>query len=121
MNDFVDWLKLHLGAGYLYWHGDWIDTAATATAFYCAVRADGGPRPDVDDRRARYSVVLLGRREERGDGQQLMDAAQLLMQASIDGPAPCGAANLRAMGEPVGPSATTENRAWVKLVFEITT
>lgn len=121
MNDFLDWVKSHLGTSYKYWVGDWIETTSTAGAFYCGVRSEGGSRPDVEDRRVRYGVTLLGRREERGDGQNVLIAAQLLMQASIDGPGPCGAANIRAMGEPVGPSATTENRAWVKLVFEVTT
>lgn len=121
MNDFVEWLKAVLGTQYKYWIGDWVETQTTSADFYCAVRQEGGARPSVDDRRARYAVVLLGRRESRGDAQQVLDAAQSLMQASISGVFPCSFANLRAMGESIGPSATTENRAWVKLVFEATT
>lgn len=121
MNDFREWVQAIVGPTYTQWVGDWIETKATANNFFCAVRADGGARPEVETRRARYSVILLGRREQRGDGQDLLNTAQLLMQASIDGPYPCGVANIRANGEPVGPSATTENRAWVKLSFEVTT
>ena len=120
MNDFRDWLK-GLTPDYTHWVGDWVDSKAGASKFYCAVRADGGSRPVVDDRRRRYSVVLLGRREERGDAEKLLADAEGIMLAAIDGPYPCGIANIRANGEPVGPSATTENRAWVKLSFEVTT
>lgn len=120
MNDFLDWCKAVNGTGYLYWIGDWIDTTANAGAFYCAVRADGGLRPNVDDRRARYSVVLLGRRDERADSKQLLETAQAMMLASIAGITPCGVAQIRALGEPMGPSVTTENRPWVKLAFEVT-
>lgn len=121
MNDFLEWVSAILGPSYRYSIGDWVETKATASAFYCAIRGDGGSRPDAGDRRARYSVVLLGRREQRGDAEIVLNGAQSLMQASFDGPYPCGVANISATGEPVGPSATTENRAWVKLVFEVTT
>lgn len=122
MDDFREWVKALLPARpYLQAVGDWVETATTATSFYCAVRAAGGPPPEGEVRRRRFSVVLLGRRNERADSQTLLQDVETLMAASIDGPYPCGVANIRATGEPVGPSFTTENRAWVKLTFEVTT
>ena len=120
LNDFKEWVAAALGqAAYIYAYGMWVETAQTAANSYCVVQSTGGAAPDVEDRRPRYRVILLGRRNERGDSELVLADAELLMQASLGDSAPCGAANVRAIGEPVGPGFTTENRAWAQVDFEV--
>ena len=116
---FTDWLKVVLGLGYSYMPGQWVEASADAGTMYCVVQSDGGPAPDVEDRRPRFRVVLVGRRSNRSDGATLLADAELLMLAALDAPPPCGAASIRALGEPAGPGFTTENRAWVQVTFQV--
>lgn len=120
LSDFKGWVAAALGsATYTYAYGMWVETAQTAGNSYCVVQSTGGVAPDVEDRRPRYRVILLGRRNERGDSQMVLEDAEALMQASFGDSAPCGAANIRAIGEPIGPGFTTENRAWAQVDFEV--
>lgn len=120
ISEFENWIKSILGsATYTYQKGMWVESAATAAILYCCIQGAGGPAPDVEDRRPRYRVILLGRRGERADGTRVLADAEALMQATMGDSAPCGAANVRATGEPVGPGFTTENRAWVQVEFEV--
>lgn len=120
LNEFKSWVESILGAGYAYSMGQWVETQATATRRYCVIQADGGPAPDVDDRRQRFRVILLGRRNERGDSSSLIDDANSIIEVAMGGQMPCGAANARAMGEVAGPGYTTENRAWCQVNFQVT-
>lgn len=115
--EFRDWIGTVL-AGYTFAYGMWVETDATAAIRYCVVRASGGSAPSVDDRYPRFRVILLGRRGQRQDAEQLIADAQALMSASLGDSGPCGAANVRAITEPSGPGFTTENRAWVQVDFE---
>ncbi len=117
-DEFTDWVKAVLPA-YAYKHGQWEETPSMATASICSIHSLGGPLPDVEDRRPRFRVILLGPRNSRGAAQQVKDDAYALAQAAMDGIAPCGAAAIRA-NEPSGPGYTTENRAWWSLDFQIT-
>lgn len=116
-----EWLEAVLGPGYQYSYGEWLEDAASATKLLINVQAMAGMSPMMDVRKPRYRVMILGRRNTRGDSQQVWNAAQYIMQAAIgDGKSnPCGAANVRAMGEPTGPGFTTENRAWVQVDLEV--
>ncbi|MCO7643268.1 hypothetical protein NJI34_41630 [Pseudomonas sp. S 311-6] len=118
-DEFTDWVKAALPA-YTYRHGQWEETDYMAATSLCSIHALGGPSPDVDDRRPRFRVILLGPRNNRGAAQQTKNDIYALAQAALDGIAPCGAAAIRAMGEPSGPGYTTENRAWWSLDFQIT-
>lgn len=101
--------------------GEWVEPTGAAEAMYCALTQEGGRAVDVEDRRPHYRVVILGRRNKRGDSKTLAAAAEALVAASIDGSfIPCGAASIRAMGEPVGPGFTAEQRAWFSIDFQIT-
>ncbi len=120
LTDVRDWVVAALPSGFSivpYWvessfPPDWVKR-------YCVVQQMGGGGPAVDVRYARYRVVLLGPRNDREDYTQIMAAAEALLQASMGDSAPCGAANIRAIAEPIGPGFTTENRAWAQVDFEI--
>lgn len=119
LTEFKDWAKAVLGPAYTYAMGMWVETPATADASFCVIQSTGGPAPDVEDRRPRYRVVLLGRRGQPGDSESIYAAAQALMDAALGESVPCGAASVRAITEPAGPAFTTENRAWVQVDFEV--
>lgn len=116
--EFRDWVGTVID-GYTFVYGQWVETSATDSNWYCVVQAAGGPAPVVDTRYPRFRVILLGRRNAREDAQQLIDAAEALIEAGMGDSLPCGAANVRAMSEVTGPGFTTENRAWVQVDFEV--
>lgn len=117
---FTDWVKAVLGSGYQYRHGAWEETEQLKTSMVCSFHATGGAAPDVDDRRPRYRVLLLGPRGDRAAAQAIKNDIHSLAQAALGDTLPCGAAGIRALGEPAGPGYTTENRAWWSLDFQIT-
>ena len=116
--DFRNWVGTVI-TGYAFAYGQWVEASAVDSNWYCVVQAAGGPAPVVDTRYPRFRVILLGRRNERDDAPQLFEAANALIEAGRGDSLPCGAANVRAMGETVGPGYTTENRAWVQVDFEV--
>ncbi|MBV7482525.1 hypothetical protein [Bordetella sp. BOR01] len=117
---FVDWLKLTASpTRYTYSRGMWIDSLALADTWIAVVLATGGPGPDVDDRRQRFRVLLLGPRNGRQYADDIQVDMESLAAAALGDSAPCAAASVRAIGEPSGPGYTTENRAWVSLDFEV--
>lgn len=113
------WVELELGTRYAYSMGQWVEPRPTDTKRYCVVQAAGGAGPDVDVRRPRFRVLLLGRRGKREDSEVVMADADALIIAGMGDVLPCGAANIRATAEPAGPGYTTENRAWASLDFEV--
>lgn len=100
--------------------GEWVEANQDANKFYLTIRQDGGMAPFVDVRKANFVIILVGRRNIRSDAQFLNTDANAIMQAVMDGLAPCGAANITAMGEPVGPGFTTEGRAFYQLNLQVT-
>ena len=119
-NEFVEWLRLILGTKYQYSRGMWVDSPALVTARIAAIYAMGGPQPDVDDRRPRFRVLLLGPQNGRQYAADIQTDMELLMQAVQGDLLPCGAASVLAIGEPAGPAYTTENRPWMSLDFQVT-
>lgn len=119
-NEFVEWLRLTLGTKYQYSRGMWVDSSALVTARIAAIYAMGGPQPDVDDRRPRFRVLLLGPQNGRQYAADIQTDMELLMQAVQGDLLPCGAASVLAIGEPAGPAYTTENRPWMSLDFQVT-
>lgn len=118
-DEFKAWVEAVLGTGYSYTQGQWEETTANPAAFFCSLHSLGGPSPDVDDRRPRYRVLLLGPRGNRGAVQQTKTDIHALADAALSGDLiPCGAASISS-GEPAGPGYTTENRAWWSLDFQI--
>ena len=117
---FVAWMQLTiLESTYVYSRGMWMDTDQTLGRYIAAVLQSGGSAPDVDDRRARYRVILLGPRNTRNAAPQISADLEALALAALGNSRPCGAASVRAIGEPVGAGYTTENRAWYSLDFEV--
>lgn len=119
LNELKEWVEAALGARYAYSMGQWVEPKAGDTKRYCVIQAAGGAGPDVDVRRPRFRVLLLGRRNERADANGVMADADALVVAGMGDMLPCGAANIRATSEPMGPGYTTENRAWCSFEFEV--
>ena len=118
LTDVRDWVMAALPAGYTPMFA-WVESSSDAAKRYCIVQQTGGSGPVVETRYPRFRVILLGRRNERGDAQQILTDIEGLVQTAMGDSAPCGAANIRAITEPVGPGFTTENRAWAQVDFEI--
>ncbi|WP_082900695.1 phage tail termination protein [Achromobacter insolitus] len=117
---FKDWVALTIPSHlYTYSRGMWQDSAAVAESWFCALLQMPGPGPDVDDRRPRYRVLLLGPRNGRQHAGDIQAHAEALVQAAMGEVVPCGAASVRAIGEPVGPGYTTENRPWYSVDFQV--
>ena len=121
IEDVEAWVLLHITPGYVVAYSPWVETGIDQTSSYCVISPDSGPAPDVEDRRANYTVFLIGPRNKAEESERLMSDANAVIAAIIDGGViPCGAANIVATGEPKGPGLTTENRAWVQVDFQIT-
>lgn len=116
----VEWVVSVLGPQYQPSRGQWVDRPAVAGIWIASIHAMGGPAVDVDDRRPRYRVILLGPRNARQHAGEISNHAEALIGATIDGAVPCGAASIRAMSEPSGPGYTTENRAWCSVDLQLT-
>ncbi|MNZ87977.1 hypothetical protein D3C78_1068560 [compost metagenome] len=84
-----------------------------------SVVRNGGPPAVVDTRRPRFRVILLGPRNGRQHVLTINRNIESLALAAMGDSVPCGAVSVRALGEPVGPGYTTENRAWYSLDLEI--
>ena len=119
-DEFAAWVSAVLGAQYQPSRGQWVDSSALAGVWIASIHALGGPAVDVDDRRQRFRVILLGPRNGRQHSAAVGQHADSLVRATIDGAVPCGAAHIRAITEPAGPGYTTENRAWYSLDFQLT-
>lgn len=115
----LDWVKAALGDKYEYSRGMWVDHPGAADKFICALHQAGGLAPDVDDRRPRYRLILLGPTKGRQHTIEVQSDMDSLAMAALGDSAPCGAASVRAVGEPMGPGYTTENRAWFSLDLEV--
>lgn len=118
-DDFKEWVELTLANNYAYTQGQWVENSANADTRICVIHSTGGAAPDVEDRRPRFKVILIGKRDNRGDVQQIKTDIYALAQAAMGDSRPCGAASVRATGETVGPGYTTEDRAWFQLDFQL--
>lgn len=120
MNTIKDWLANILGGEYAYVADHWEERHNAAADWLCVVAASGGPAPVVDIRRRFYSIMLIGPRNMQQATNRLKEDADQLVNATIRGERPCGYANARCTGEPMGPGFTVEDRAWMQLNLELT-
>lgn len=119
IDDLFDWLQAVIGQDFHVVDGGFPD-AQFKKDHVCVVRGMGGQGPDVEDRYPRYRLVLLGPEKNRPAKDRVRDAAEAVMQACLGDTVPCGAAAARALGEPIGPSYTTEDRAWMSVDLQLT-
>ena len=119
LNEFKEWVEATLGTAYIYSAGMWTDRPGIDASKICAIQGGGGPSPDVDDRRPRFKVILLGPVNSRQHATAIGSDMSALALAALGDSTPCGAASVRAIGEPTGPGYTSENRAWFSLDFEV--
>ena len=121
-DELEQWMRGFLTGNYKWMVGEFQENASLeAETWFAVMQSDGGPQPSVDVRRPRFVLFLLGRRNARADAADLLAEAERLAQATIDSMVlPCGFANIRLASEPVGPGFTSENRAWVRVNFELT-
>ena len=112
------WIESLLDSKYQYSMGAWVDNATIQ--YICAIYRMGGAPVDVDTRRPRFRILLVGPENGRQYAATLLSDIELLIQESIDGTVPCGAAAIRAMTEPSGVGYTEENRPFVSVDFQLT-
>lgn len=117
-DEFIEWAQAVIGGTYNPSRGIWVDSPQAAGLFIAAYHQTGGPMPQVDVRRPRFRVILLGPRDGRQHTISVQNSAEALMQATLGDLLPCGAARVAAM-EPVGPGFTEENRPFFSLDFEL--
>ncbi len=116
-NDLKAWVEELLGTDYQYSQGAWVETESLG--FVCCIFGMGGAGVDMDIRRPRFKIMLLGPRGERNQASKLLADIESIIDMSINSDPPCGAASIRAITEPTGPGYTEENRAWVSVDFQI--
>lgn len=121
-NELKEWIESLLSSQFLdceyqYSFGEWTDDESLG--FVCAIYGMGGAAVDMDVRRPRFRVLLVGPKASRHQAHALINHVNQLIQLTIDSDPPCGAASIRALSEPAGPGYTTENRAWVSVDFQI--
>lgn len=118
-----DWLPQAMGPvlspKFMFIDGGVPSNKTTPSKFMCVVQGRGGPAPDAGDRRPNYRVILMGPEKSRSDVASVRATAEAIMQAILDESTPCGMAGIRAMGEPVGPAYTAEDRAWMSLELQL--
>lgn len=119
LNELVLWLQTVIAGTYTYSRGMWVDSPAAANLSIVAVMSTGGLPPDVDDRRQRFRVIILGPRNGRAQVVSIEQAINALALAALGDSTPCGAAAVRATGEVVGPGYTNEDRPWYSLDLEV--
>lgn len=117
----IDWIRNNVELEYEFSIGQWIDMPALAESNICALRHAGGTPTVADDRRQRFQIILLGPKNKRESALPLLGDANRLVERAITGSRPLSAANLRAIGETIGPAYTAENRPWVQVDFEVVT
>lgn len=115
----LDWLTLVLGPKYRPSMGQFVDGPELNDSWIAALYGEGGPAPSAGDRHQRFKILLLGPIEGREHASSLSSDAQTLLDACDFGVVPCGAANIRAIAEPIGPGYTAENRAWYSMSVEV--
>lgn len=118
-DELKEWLEAIFGAGYSYAAGPWEETESTSGSKFCAIAGQGGPPTNVEDRRQRFRILLTGPRNDRASWQAMKSDIYALAVVLLGDTKPCGAASIHAIGEPVGPGFTNENRAWFSLDLEI--
>lgn len=137
LDELKGWIEALLGSSWVYSAGMWTDRPGIYNSPICSIQNDGGPQPDVDDRRPRFRVILLspivgpGIDSEGGPhvaspsvvtnvsaAHAVRVAAEMLVIAATQAAPPCGAAHIR-ISEPTGPGTTAENRRWYALGIEI--
>ena len=115
--EFKDWVESMLADRYSYTLGQWVESAQDKR--YCVIQPAGGMAPNVEDRRPRFRVLLIGGRNKRQDAMSLIADASILIDETLNNSAPCRVAGIKALGEVIGPGYTSENRAWVQVDFEL--
>ena len=117
--DVEAWLKLHI-TGYSHVFAPWVETGQDSTTKYCVLAGDGGLKPVAEARAKNFTVFLIGPVRSQQAAKTLLTDAGLVMAAIMVGEVlPCSAANIVALGEPVGPGLTSENRAWVQINIQV--
>jgi len=119
-DELVEWLSAVLGSTWVVVDGGLPNSTDFDKGFYCIIRGMGGLAPDVDDRRPHYKMMLLGPKNNRAAKAEVRSAAGNIMNACLGDTTPCGAASVKAMGEPIGPSYTVDDRAWMSVDLQIT-
>jgi len=118
LNNFKEWVEGVLGTDYVYSLGMWVDHPGVAENWICSIQKNSGPGPDVDDRRQRFRLILLGPANGRNYSSNVELDIEALISMTMSGISPCGSANIRS-GEAAGPGYTSEDRAWYSLDFEV--
>lgn len=118
--DIENWLIAILGASYTLQAGQWVEASTDGEKWFAVVRGAGGAQPVADTRKKRFELIVVGRRGKQADAEKLETDCESVMAAIMAGVMPCGAANMVATSEPIGPGFTNENRAWYQLNVQVT-
>lgn len=123
-DDFVAWFSATPGADvYTRARGTWVDSEPLYQKRIAAFQFQGGPKPDVDLISPVLDVTILGKRAERAVAGALPEIEQFvydLVARSMTSSCSGRITGIRAIGLPVGPGFTTEDRPWYRISFELT-
>jgi len=123
LDKFYEWLSLAGGAaGYVPSRGDWVERSSNAGQRLVAMRSMGGRAPGVIQRYLTVQVWVVGKRDERnvqGALQELEAFADSLVILADETPWTDTLAQIRPMGDIMGPVFTAENRPVYSVSFEL--
>lgn len=124
-DDFSTWFQGAPGASvYTRARGAWVEPpTGTPDSRFAVFQFQGGPKPDVDMISPVVDVTILGKRGERNLAGSLPDMENFvydLVARSMSSTCSGKITGIRAIGLPVGPGFTEEDRPWYKISFELT-
>lgn len=123
-NDFITWFTATPGADlYTRARGMWVDNDSNAQKRFAVFTFQGGAKPDVDLISPVIDVLILGKRGERGVAGALPEIEEFvyaLVARSMTSVCSGRITGIAAIGLPVGPNFTAEDRPWYRLSFRLT-
>lgn len=111
-------------AAYVPSRGMWVESASLDDKRILALYGEGGGNPGPIERYPRVRVLILGKRGERniaGAVAELAAHADLLAQRAFTTYKTDCIAQIRMIGDIIGPGYTTEDRPWFELNTELIT
>lgn len=123
LESFVEWLEaVPAVSGYTLSRGMWQDDESAYQTRFIALMAGAGRAPGIIERYPVVRVLVLGKRGERnvaGAVAELEAFANSLIEQAAAVPYTECLAQVRPIGDIMGPGYTTEDRPWYELNFQL--
>jgi|SRR5215217_100854 len=123
--ELTEWLKLSPDlANHKFFVGLWSDSSSSAGDKVVSLMSEGGPSRDVDVGRRNVRVRIMTEQNATSTAnakKALVYTSEQLTQRLRTDYRTCGIAQIRLIGDIIGPGQTAENRLWCELNLQLTT